>query len=55
LAKGGRLCLYKVLSGMRATLSEVGRSLREGPVRRRMSCTSLAYCPHLFKEMTGFS
>lgn len=55
MARGGKLCRYSVLSGMRATLSEVGRSLREGPVRRRISCTSLAYCPHLLSDTMGFS
>lgn len=55
LARGGKLCRYRVLSGMRATQSEVGRSLSEGPVRRRMSCTSLAYWPHLFSDTMGFS
>lgn len=55
LARGGRLWRYRPRSGTRASPSEVGRSLTDGPVRWRMSCTSLAYWPHLFRDTTGFS
>lgn len=55
-ARGGRLCRCSPRSGpLRVGPSEGGLSVKEGPVRCRISCTSPAYWPQVFKEATGLS
>ena len=56
LARGGRLCRCSPRSGpLRGGPSEGGRSVREGPVRCRISWTSPAYWPQVFRDTTGLS
>ena len=56
LAMGGRLCLWGPRSGsLEHGPSDGGLSVRVGPVRCRMSCTSPAYWPQVFSEATGLS